>query len=491
MTNHHDQIRKRHLAPLITGLLATGIASPALGQRGVEFGYKDRIFEQKYVLAPQISENEQAGAMLAVHFRLLPNPDGGPPNLPAPRVIEAMGGACRMFLSAGTGRNDLTPSQKELDAAPATPRSESQEEAKKSPEAEDEDMDCIVQTVLFEAAYADSLSTDAQLSRLARHTRQRFRNVWMSAADATDPAVQEGLRRVLSIGIRIKRLERAGVDIPASLREAMTGPEKEDFSASARQWARPERYGPVERQLAALEEEAARPLLEAKARQEQEQAALQAAEAAHKQAEAARREAEQVRNRAEAQRRDQIKTLQGMIVQQDKELEHEYAIARISRDRPPYSRHRQASIDRIQARRAELQAQLRELQGDRADQPAPAHVGMSAPAAALPPPAGPCRIGTLCPVIELTLFCRTPQQLNAILSQRPGRERKQVLTTLTASGDCRQVRAGETLVWSAPLTVIRPHGEEPAELVPGTLADGTSGFMLRDGVLPRAEAAAR
>lgn len=466
-----------------------GAAGPALAQRRVEFGYKDRIFEQKYVLGDQISESEQPAAMLAVHLRLMPNPDGGPPSLPAPRVIEAMGGVCRMFLVAGAGRNDLTPSQRELDAAPAVQGSASQAQATKG--LEGEDMSCIVQMVLYEEAYADSLSTDAQLSRLARDMRRRFRNVVISVAEATDPTALEGIRHGTSVRIRLGRLERAGVDIPASLREAVKGQGEQDFTASARQWARPERYEPIERQLTALEDDAARSLREARARQEQEQAAQQAAEMAREQAEVARKEAEQARRRAEERRNDRIDLFQGLIAKEDKNLEQQYAIARISGDRPPYSRDRQAAIDRIQARRSQLQAQLRELQGVGADQPAPVQVVTAAPAVVTQPSAGPCRIGALCPVIELTLFCRTPQQLAAVLSQPPGRARKQVLVTLTASGDCRQVRTGETLTWTAPVTLIRPQGEEPAELVPGTLADGTPGFMLEDGVLPRTDALAR
>lgn len=90
-----------------------------------------------------------------------------------------------------------------------------------------------------------------------------------------------------------------------------------------------------------------------------------------------------------------------------------------------------------------------------------------------------------------TLFCRTPQQLGAILSQRPGPGRKQVLNVLSASGDCRQVPAGQPLQWTAPMVVVHPQGEPAAELVPGTLQDGMQGFMLRDGVMPRTRDAAR
>ncbi|MFG1433026.1 hypothetical protein V5F44_18550 [Xanthobacter sp. V2C-8] len=489
MKIQHDHIRPPRLKALITTLLATALATPALAQRGIEWGYKDRIFEQKYVLGPLLNDMDRFAAVIALQLRLAPRFDGRP-NLPAPRIMEALGGVCRLIVAMAVRPGEPTPSQRELDEAAAA-----QPKPPQSPPAptaqSDEDRDCVVQLLLFETAYGDSLATDAQLSGLARDMRRRFRDVWMPEAFANDPAVLEGLRHAAAAGARVERLERAGVDIPAPLREALLEPGRGDFPGSAHNWARPERHGPLENQLTALEDAAARPLLDAKKAAEAQRAQERAAAAAQAREDEARKEAEQARDRAEAPRRNRIENLQDEIERADKDLEQEYAIARISRDRPPYARDRQASIDRIRERRAKLDAELRTLQGLGADRPMPVQVAAPPAQPAPAATAGACQLNTRCPVIELTLFCRTPQQLAAVLSQRPGRERKQVLGTLTASGDCRQVRAGETLAWTAPITLIQPQGEAAAELVPGTLADGTSGFMLRDGVLPRADAAAR
>lgn len=102
-----------------------------------------------------------------------------------------------------------------------------------------------------------------------------------------------------------------------------------------------------------------------------------------------------------------------------------------------------------------------------------------------------CQQGRTCRVIEVTLFCRTPQQMTAILSQRPGPARRQMLAAFTASGDCRKVGPGATLAWTAPIAKVQPQGEAEAELVPGTLADGSAGFMLKDGVIAPTVSAAR
>ncbi|MFG1395126.1 coiled-coil domain-containing protein [Xanthobacter agilis] len=433
-----------------------------------------------------MNDLERIATLAALQVRLAPRPDRRP-NLPSPRIMDALGGVCRAILLVAAMPSALTPSQKELDNVAARKRLERDDTG---------DRDCVLQLLLFETAYADPLATDAQLSGLARDIRRRFRAVLVSAANANDPAVQDGLRQFSPILARISRLQGAGVALPASLFKLLDIPEGEGFAVFARGWIGSERIAPIERQLTALEDEAAQPLRAAKiaeeARLAQELAAQRAQneqEAARKRAELERAEAEQARARAERARKDRIESLQSAIARANEDLESEYTIARISHDRPPYSRDRQASIDRILARRGQLEAKLRDLQGVSVAPPPPLPVIAAAPAATEQPAAGSCRIGAPCPVIELTLFCRTRQQLNAVLSQRPGRDRKQVLSTLTASGDCRQVRAGEAFSWADPIIVIQPQGEEAAELAPGTLADGSSGFLLKDGILPRTDAA--
>lgn len=67
---------------------------------------------------------------------------------------------------------------------------------------------------LFDIAYADPLSTDA---KLAAQMRERYRKVWISAADIFDPQVDEGAKRMARFAARIARLRRSGAAIPAEL----------------------------------------------------------------------------------------------------------------------------------------------------------------------------------------------------------------------------------------------------------------------------------
>ena len=75
--------------------------------------------------------------------------------------------------------------------------------------------------------------------------------------------------------------------------------------------------------------------------------------------------------------------------------------------------------------------------------------------------------------------------MTVVLSQRPGPSRRQVRDAFIAASDCRQLSQGETVTWTAPIAIVTPQGEGPAELVPMTLSDGTLGVLLKDGILPR------
>lgn len=147
----------------------------------------------------------------------------------------------------------------------------------------------------------------------------------------------------------------------------------------------------------------------------------------------------------------------------------------------------QGALDQAEAERLEVTHSLNRLRKTAA---APS-IAPASNAASSGPASADCQQGRVCRVIEITLFCRTPQQMAAILSQRPGPGRRQMLAALTASGDCRKVGPGATLAWTAPITKVQPQGEAEAELVPGALADGSAGFMLKDGVIAPTVSAAR
>ena len=147
----------------------------------------------------------------------------------------------------------------------------------------------------------------------------------------------------------------------------------------------------------------------------------------------------------------------------------------------------QGALDQAEAERLEVARSLNRLRKAAAASPPSSATNASGSLAA----SEDCQQGRTCRVIEVTLFCRTPQQMAAILSQRPGPARRQMLTAFTASGDCRKVGPGATLAWTGPIAKVQPQGEAEAELVPGALADGCAGFMLKDGVIAPAVSAAR
>lgn len=205
------------------------------------------------------------------------------------------------------------------------------------------------------------------------------------------------------------------------------------------------------------------------------------------------------RQHQEADRLAQIRQLEGRQAELDRRiarLEERLAGQQGAMLRNPLNVHgafagvaglsqTQAEIDQARAERLEVTHALQRLRKAAA-------VSANTPVIAEPIGGdGTCRPGGTCAVLSLTLFCRTPQQLLAILSPRPGPGRKQVVNVLSASGDCRQVPAGQALQWTAPMVIVHPQGEPAAELVPGTLQDGLQGFMLRDGVIARVGTAAR
>lgn len=518
MPKHRARNRSLPAKLLIAALAVGGLASPASAQRGVEFGYQDRIFEQNYVLDGPLSPMDELALLALVQMRLAPRPDGRPP-LPTPRILDALKGTCIGVLFV-EGKVELTPSQLEIEKAIAT--APKPQEPPPSPQTPEQNTPCLRQLILFEAAYADPLATDAQLSRLARHMRQRFDAVWVSAEEANDPRLQKGALRMMSVARRTAHLRQLGVDVPDTppqlkdgAKQLLVNPARAAV-AMARVLAEDEPYASQDHQLTALEDATARSVGADRARRDEAQAAAEArrrAEAA--QAQAARRAEEERESRArieadqrredERQQKEEdrqrrvaendrlanVRQLKEQLRRIDGDLDEARSIARVARHPMPEVPDN-SYAGRLLAKREKLQAKLRELEA-LAPTSAPAvpdQVAVASVPPGAPSPTG-CRIGQRCPVLELTLFCRTPPQLNAVLSQRPGRERKQALDVLTASGDCRSIRRGETLLWTAPIITIEPQGEESAELVPGTLADGTAGVMLKDGVLPRVDASTR
>ena len=186
--------------------------APALAQRGGEFGYKDRIFEQNFLLPDHMNalQAEQINVTLT-----LPRATGL--GLFDSRLIRAAGGICIRAWFMSLPEPDLTapvhatlarmpPAKGDGDAAPDDPGTLINQPATQ------DDM-CVAQFLLFEKAWHAPASMEQQLAGLAKDMRTRFATDWLSDRDAIDPDMIMAGTRLKAIFIRTLRLQRLGLDV--------------------------------------------------------------------------------------------------------------------------------------------------------------------------------------------------------------------------------------------------------------------------------------
>lgn len=477
------------LVSILASALMSGLATaPAWAQRSVEFGYKDRIFEQKYALPDNVNA-VQLGLITGGSF-MQALQSGGSPDKLDPALMTAAGGTCAAFFVDAQAEPPPTDAQTAIRKFGQRRDSGGWDAVSRS--AVTQDKKCVAQLMLFRAAYADSLSTQAQLAQLASAMRSRFASEWLSQSEIGTARTQQAAQRLKAIWSRLERLSEYGIDIPSDMLAQFDQPSANASLGAASD----ERLSAgTDARLSALEAQAATSLQQ---RNEQQKAEAKRAAEAERQAEEQaqqerrlRKEQEDARLRAERQLEEEISRLKHRRERLDGDI-------RLLRSRLVYENkgadgiRLTNQINAALAEQAQIDRRLRELNGvptGLSDSALPD--GRAAIRAAQPTSGQSCGIGGGCRVLELTLFCRTPQQMAAILSQPPGSARKQVLGVLSSSGDCRQVAQGEAFTWTSAITSVQPKGEPVAELVPGTLADGTTGFMLKDGVIARTASANR
>ncbi|MCL8385915.1 hypothetical protein, partial [Xanthobacter aminoxidans] len=451
---------------------------------GVEFGYKDRIFEQKYLLPDGLNAFEVQNYLLMSGLRAMAVTGGSGFDS---RVLQAAGGTCAGLFVGSQTLPDRTPAQTAIDRTPESQETQSPEELVRRPASNDEL--CSAQMRLFQVAFTDSMAMDHQLAGLAKSMLARFAGEWVSPSEMADPRMQRAAFSVHSVMTKLYRLAAHGIEVPSDA----SGGAFEDAAgaiASIRRLLLAAKSDPAgidryDARLSAAEDEAAATLAERAARKEAEEKQAREerarAEEEARQAERRQQEAQEALQRARRDRADEIERLEYQRTELDRTV-HFYQTRLKYEDKGSDGVRLRGLLNAALTERAEVKRRLMKAKGiapEQQPQQTP-----QAPASPLPSPqsepvAGDdCQQGRTCRVIEVTLFCRTPQQMAAILSQRPGPARRQMLTAFTASGDCRKVGPGSTLAWTAPIAKIQPQGEAEAELVPGTLADGTAGFML-------------
>ncbi|OYY88215.1 MAG: hypothetical protein B7Y12_04830, partial [Rhizobiales bacterium 24-66-13] len=246
-----------------------------------EYGYKDRIFEQKYVLPETLSDDELV--MLRLLFMTIGTTAAQIDAFFGAELAQAMGGLCDtvVVLKTAVSAPPLSPAQdiiaKAAQSSPA-PTSKPQRSGSSTDEL------CLGQTVLFKFAYADSLSTDRQLSDLAAATRRRFAASWIAPAELQRTDMQTAARRLSDVRSRVARLATVGVVVSAADGGAM---QDTPVKQTLKQLTGDEPYTTIDRRLTEIEEEAVR--------------SLQAREATRRQDELRRQEEDQKLWEARAQ----------------------------------------------------------------------------------------------------------------------------------------------------------------------------------------------
>lgn len=488
-----------------------------------EYGYKDRIFEQKYVLPEKPSDNELVLLRLSlIMIGITPEQIDG---FFSAELAQAMGGLCdwAALQKKAVSRPPPSPAQ---DLIAQAPEPLSKLDAKpRPPEVTDTEL-CLAQTVLFKKAYGDSLSTDRQLNDLAAATRRRFAANWIPQAELQRTDVQTAAQRLWNILWRTKRLAGVGIAVPAAGGGAL---EDSPIKDALKQLMGDEPYATIDRRLTEIEEETARALQAREAARKQENAQRQEAvhlqEETQRQDEARHQEETRAMRDAEARERQAKATASAIATTAADALDA--AQARVARARQAV----QAAERRLQERSAAIQAdQARRMQSlaigmargpsgmaqafqglaggggpdplegvrrERAQAQRELDQAMAALAALrsaqktpLPSPAATsaqqseerCVEGGRCTIVERTVFCRTPHQLTTLLSERPGPARRRVRDILTEAGECAVLDVGEALSWTGPRLAIQPRGEAAATLLPAQLVDGRTGFVLSGGV---------
>ncbi|MFG1413779.1 hypothetical protein V5G24_21975 [Xanthobacter sp. VTT E-85241] len=493
-----------------------------------EYGYKDRIFEQKYVLPEKPSDNELV--MLRLSLMMIGITPEQIDGFFSAELAQAMGGLCdwAALQKKAVSRPPASPAQEIIAQAPEPL---SKLDAKpRPPEVTGTEL-CLAQTVLFKKAYGDGLSTDRQLSDLAAATRRRFAANWIPQAELQRTDVQTAAQRLWTILWRVQRLAGVGVVVPAADGGAL---EDIPIKEALKRLMGDEPYATIDRRLTEIEEETAR--------------ALQAREAARKQKDAQRQE--EARLQEETQRQDEARRQEDSRAMRDAEAREGQAKAqataaadaldaaqgRVARARQSVQaaerrlQERSAAIQADQARRMQSLAMgmargpsgmaqafqglaggggpdpLEGLRRERAQAQRELDQAMAALAAlrsaqktasasqAAPvgqPSEERCVEGGRCTIVERTVFCRTPQQLATLLSERPGPARRRVRDILTDAGECAVLDVGEALSWTGPRLAIQPKGEAAAALLPVQLVDGRTGFVLSGGVGMSAPATAQ
>ncbi|MBA4790208.1 MAG: hypothetical protein H2042_10970 [Rhizobiales bacterium] len=447
------------LACLATTLVVMG-GPPAAAQASFEFGYKDRIFKQQYVLPEEIPASRLNEVALALVAIAMANPTTATV-VTDPNVLRRqLQGECGVILLRRLAPGPMTDAQRAL---------------AKMPDALDPMPDrlikvtCNAQVLYFVAASADPASTDRQLDDLARYIPERFRDDWVMIDRIQDARLLPSLKKFATLWFRADLLKRKGVSGAADiLSELESGP----FSLRLSKFADAEGYDPVDARLTSLENDAVQRLPR-----------LQAEDAA------SRKEREQAAYAARLLREadDAVARAEGYLKGKTEEYENAAMRARLNPD-PTSTAARVAAFLEDQVTRAK--ADLKGVIADRETLKAHlAQVANGTPATPAQPqaqaqPGDPsmCFAGERCSILSKTIFCETLGQMQAVLAKPAGPQRRKLLHDLMARRVCLVLEPGTLLYPHGDLLTVTPIGEAPTKAVAAKLETGREGFVLESAV---------
>jgi len=295
-----------HNGTLAVLALAALLPVPASAQRSVEFGYKDRIFEQKYVLPEAVNAVQLELVSGASFLQALKS--GGSPDKLDPTLLAAGGGTCAAFFVSAQAEPTPTEAQAAIQKFGKRRDSGGWDEVSRSPVTEDKK--CVAQLMMFRAAYADSLSTEGQLTQLSSAMRSRFASEWLSQAEVGAARMRQAAARMKAISTRVERLADYGIDIPGDLLAQF---ERPNAKASLVALGDEPLFAAIDARLSAIEAQAASMLQQRDQQQKTEAARAveverQAQEQA-RQAQRQRQEQEETEARARRQLEEEISRL--------------------------------------------------------------------------------------------------------------------------------------------------------------------------------------
>ncbi|OYZ85875.1 MAG: hypothetical protein B7Y01_05490 [Xanthobacter sp. 17-67-6] len=233
--------------PFLPAALAVCIAVtlplPANAQSALEFGYKDRLFQQEYVLPEEMSQSQVRAYFNAVMTLGLLNPEYAKIGGDQAAIRKRLGGECGARFFSGLAPSSLTAAQQRLEAMPNPAPSENY--IIRTP--------CDLQVLLYLAASMDAASTSRQLDSLRTLIQERYVDDWVTPDRATDPVFIQSARKLAALWARTNRLTAKGVKaagvISADLEAGPLTTRVAKFNDAAT-------YAAVDARLTALEEQA-------------------------------------------------------------------------------------------------------------------------------------------------------------------------------------------------------------------------------------------